>query len=62
MSKNDDTGLLIFSIILIGFGTFLIGEAVGIRLMKDETVEKNHAEYVADKKGNVKFVWKETNE
>jgi len=47
----------LFSVIfLIGC---LAGEATAGRKFKREAVARGHAEFVADKEGNVEFKWKE---
>lgn len=58
---GDDNGCGIVLVILIGcIGLSLyIGSFMGGGIIKSQAVERGYAEWVADKHGYTKFVWKE---
>jgi hypothetical protein len=58
---NDDPFPILIGVIsgLLLFGAVILGSHLGEKTMREEAVQKGHAEWVADTSGKPKFRWKE---
>jgi hypothetical protein len=59
---GDDSGCAVVGVLVlfVGFCLFMGGVSLGRNLIRQEAVVENHATWVADENGNVKFVWSRT--